>query len=346
MKLKKWAALAVLAVMLFSLTGCVGNFYEKAGTINGTEISSGLYLMAQYNAFTEARTNEAIDAEKDIFKQKIDGVSVSDWIKTRTEELLRRYVAVRTLARERGLELDATGQENMQQMTQYWTYLEPSYTANGISVETFERYLTADELSRQLFQTLFAEGGELAVPDADLKKEYGEKYVHVRAYSIPLNALDETLDVHDEVLAMVEKLPGKMQAGMTMEEMVAKELPAIYKVLGREFNPETSADSIYSNFIPLAPEDFETYSEAFLATLKGQQVGDFGVYNMGNTALVYEVVPTFADDEEFAAERDNVITRLKKDVYDEFLRGIYSQYEVEFLPFVRTYFRPSAIKEV
>ena len=344
LKLKKLAAPLIALLLVFSLTGCIGNLYENAGTVDGTEISSGLYLMAQYNAYNEAKNEEGIDSEKDLFKQKIDGVKASKWIESRTDELLRRYVAVRTLSRERDIEMDATGQENLQQMQQYWTYLEPTYAENGIAYTSFERYLTTDELSRQLFQQLYAKDGELAVPDDELKKEYGEKYAHIRAYSVPLNSLEEGVEVADQVLALLEKMPAMLSGGMSMETLLQKEMPAVYKITGRDFDPASAAGSIYSNYIAYEPDNYDTYSETFLAQLKEQKVGDFGYYNMGSTAIVYEKTVTFADDDAFQQERETVLTRLKNEDYEDYLKSIYETYEVEWLPFVSTYFRPTKIK--
>ncbi len=112
-RLKKWAALALALVMMLALSGCIGNFYKNAGTINGVEISSGLYLIAQYTAFSEARANDAVDDEQDLFSQTLDGKSTSDWISERTVELLRRYVAVRALCREKGLQLGCIFQNRL-----------------------------------------------------------------------------------------------------------------------------------------------------------------------------------------------------------------------------------------
>ncbi len=345
MKLRKWAALVLALAMLLLTTGCIGNFYKNAGTINGVEISSGLYLMAQYTAFSEARANEAIDREKDIFAQTLDGKSTSDWIGERTVELLRRYVAVRAMCREKGLQLDETAQQNLQQMSQYWSALEEMYANNGIAYNTFERFYTTDEMSRILFKALYADGGELAVPDEELKKEYAEQYAHVRAYSIALNSLEDGVDVQADTLALVAAAAEKLNAGdMTLEQAVEKELPAVYELTGREFDPTSAPAGIYSNYIPYQPENYDTYSETFVTDLKAQGVGDFGYYDMGGTAILYEVVATFADDAEFEAEKPAALERLKMDDYEEYLRSVYDTYAVEWLPFVRTYFRPSKIQ--
>lgn len=344
MKLKKWAALALVLGLLLGLTGCIGNFYENVGTINGVEISSGLYLMAQFNAYTEAGSNEDIDSEKDLFSQTLDGKSMSDWIQSRTEELLLQYVAVRTLFREKDLQLDDMAQQNLQQAAQYWDTLQDMYTQNGIGPTSYERFFTTDEMNRVLFQNLFAEGGELAVSDEDLKAEYAEKYAHMRAYSVPLNSLEEGVDVRLEALALVSGIADKLNAGgMTLEEAIEKELPAVFELNGRSFDASTAASGIYSNYVAYQPDDYETYSETFLADLKAQSVGDFGYYDMGSTAVLYEVVETFADDEEFEAEKPAVLDRLMYDDYEAYLRSVYESYTVEWLPFARSYFRPTKI---
>lgn len=340
MNLKKWAAIVLCLALTFSLTGCIGNLYENVGTINGTEISSGLYQMAQYSAFSEAK-QKVEDPDKDVLKQKIDGKSSSAWIQNRTEELLREYVAVRTLAREKDIVLDATGEENLGQISQYWSYLEESYAKNGISAVSFERYNTTQELRRQVFDATFAEGGALYIPDEELRAQYQENFVHIRAISIPLNALDETLDVQAEVKEKAKEILDNLNSGKTLEQVVEKDLPAVYEILQRDFDPATSADTIFDTYINLHPESFEVYSEEFLSRLAGQKVGDFGTYTLENTVIIYEVVPAFADDEDFAAQRSKVLNELKKDAFNEYLASIYNAYTVNWRLGARTYFRPS-----
>lgn len=341
MKLKKWISVLLSAVLALSMTGCVGNLYENVAVIDGVEISSGLYLMAQYSAYTVARYG--VEDSTNIFKQTYEDQKVPDWIKNETEEGLRRYVCVRRMCRDRDIVLDSEGQSNLEQMMQYWTYLEAVYAENGISESTMIRYYTVDELARQLFRELYAEGGELYVADSELMAEYAENYAHVRVISVPLTRADQTGDVRDEITAGLDELVVKMENGMTLDEAAAQ-LGPLYRIMGRDnYDPETAPGNIYDNYISYEQPNYDTYSEEFLHYLQGLEVGDYGSYAMDSTAILYEVIPTFADKAAFNDMRDTVLENLKQDDFEDYLRSIYSQYPVQWTPLARWYFRPQKI---
>ncbi|MDL2220008.1 hypothetical protein LJC04_06770 [Ruminococcaceae bacterium OttesenSCG-928-O06] len=343
MKTKQLCALLLVAVMAFALTGCIGNLYENALTIDGTEISSGLYLMAQFTAYNEARS-KVEDAEKDVLKQKIDGQSATAWIRERAEELCLKYVAVQRLCREKGITLSYEGQQSIEQMMQYWTYLEELYTENGISEGTLRRYATNEELSSQLFMALYGKDGELASPDSEMMAEYAESHAHIRYLIIPTTPLEGDADVSGDVNAAVQDLLLLLQGGKTLEEVAVEDLPWVYDLMGRTYDVETAADSVTDSYIGYEQDNYETYTEEFLQELKAQSVGDYGLYAYSTTLLLYQKVTPFADAEEFDAMRGTVVSALKTDAYEEYLRSVYEAYPVNWVFGSRTYLSPGKIE--
>lgn len=344
MKLKKWMALLLCFVLMLGMTGCIGHFYDDyALIIDDMEITPGLYMMALHTAYSSAR-QQVEDTEKDALKQSIDGQKVPDWMREQAEEELRTYVAVRKLCREKGITLDDQGNSSLQQMQQYWPYLKEMYAANGISLETYTRYYTYFELERQLFGALYAEGGELYVTDAELRREYANTHAHIRFLSIPVNSLNEELDVTDEVVAQVEALVPLLEGGKTLEEAAVEDLPAIYELLERDYDVSTAADGIGTSYIQYGQEDDQTYSPEFLATLEDQYIGDYGSYHMGSTILLYQKIVTFENDEAFTSMRGTVLDTLKYDEFNAYLKSIYDEYSIEWAFGAKWYFSPSKIK--
>lgn len=344
MKLKKWVALLLVSVLMVSLTGCMGQMYENAGTIDGEEISSGLYLMAQMAAYNEAR-NLVDDAEKDVLKQKVEGENAKSWITNRTEELLLRFVVVQRIAKERTIYLSEESKAAIEENMGYWSMASDYYINNGISQKTLERFMVNEALTDQLFDELFGKDGELASSDEEMMKEYAEKFAHIRFISIPKNSLDETVTVDaDKLNAQVKTMLESLKSGNSMGDVAEKQLQDAYKILGREFDPATAATHVTTSFINLAPDDFETYSEEFLKTLASQKVGEFGSYEMESTILLYEKIEVFETQEDFEQMRSTIIRDLRKDAFEEYLANIYSAYEVKWEPGVRWFLRPGKIK--
>lgn len=346
MKLKRAAALVLCLMMAFALTGCFGNTYEIAGTIDGTDISSGLYLMAEYSALSEAKSLVE-DSTKDVLKQKVEGQNASAWVKAETEALLREYVLVRRLAREKDIQLDSTAQDNLNQMMQYWTYLESIYLENGINQDTFYRYLVKDELKGALFNAMYAEGGDLHVPDDELKAEYETSNANLRIISVPSGSnVEEGAEDHQQTIAaMVDAMVEALKNGdKTMEQLTQEDLPAVYALLGRDFDVTNAESNIYTSYVAYSQPGSTTYSEDFLAFLQSQSLGEFGSYNMGTTIMVYEKIPVFASDDDFTGMRDNVLKSLKSDAFNDYLAGLYEQYPVQWKFGVRWYLRPQKLE--
>lgn len=341
MKLKRYIGLLLAGVMMLSLTGCMGHLYDKAGEINGAEISSGLYLMAEYSAYNEANALRE-DTEKSVFNQKVEGQSANSWITDRTEEILRRYVCVRELCREYGINInsDETAYSNVETMLQYWTYLEETYAERGISQETYIRFLTYQELGTLLFQYLYAEGGELAVPDEELKAGYEEQYAYISGISVPLTSGADGVDMREEVVAAAEEIVAQLRGGMTLATAAEQELPEIYKTLEREFDATSAAEGIYNTYIKYDQADTGTYNPSDLERLKETGINDYGILVTSSTVVIYQKLAMFTDDTEFQNKRSEVLTALKSDEFEDYLANIYNAYEVDWTFGVQWYLSP------
>lgn len=362
MKLKKFAALLAAFALTLGLTGCIGNFYPDAMTVDGTKISSGLYLMMQYNAYSEAEnkidkpetaeedesTVEEEDAsepeEVNVLKSTVEGQKASDWIAARTEELCRRYVLVERLCLEKGITLNEDGQSYLEQTMGYWEYLAEMYAENGINEDTFQRFLVNESLRDQLFQQMYGEDGELAPTDDEIKELYEAANARVRFISIPVKMSDEEqTDKTSEVEPLVDAMLEALKGGKTLEEVAQEQLGGVYELLEREFDPETVSDSISTSTIAYDQEDSDVYTPEFLNQLKEQAVGDYGSYNMGSTIMLYEKAVAFDSDEDFAERRATIISSLYSEDFDEYLASIYNNYTVTRPTGSQWYFRPSKI---
>lgn len=343
MKLKKLIALLLTLALAFGLTGCVGNLYRDVATVEDTTVNSGLYLMLLHTAYQEADSKKE-NADKDLLSQKIEGKNANSWIRDRAEEMMRRYVAIRNLCREYDIMLDSTSQENVDQMMQYWQYMGNIYLANGISEITYQRYYTTEQLSRQLFNYLYSAEGPMAVDDAALKAEYAEKYAYVRMISIPLDSAADGEDVRDEVVDMAAKMVEKLRGGATMEAIAEKDVADAYEVLLREYDLSTAADNITTSYLDYNQPDSTTYPAEGLAEVKAAAAGNYGYMVGGNYVRIWEKLPMFAEEGEFESRRETVLSQLKKEEYEDYLRGIYDAYNVSWKLGAKWYYRPKKIK--
>ncbi len=345
MKVKKLAA-ALACVMLAALTtGCMGQIYDVAGTIDGREIPAGLYLMMQNDAYSEAKGLRE-NTDKDVLSQKIEGQSARSWIKAKTEEKLRRFVLVERMCAEREIVLNDENNQYLEQMASFYESSKDKYEENGIGLDSYMRDMANSMLDGQLFEVLYAKDGERAPDEAELKKQYEEQYAHVRYIMVPTSSLSsEDVDATEVARAAAEEMKERMEKGEAMEDAAADGLKQVYEATGREFTEETATNSISTSYIEYDQADNEdaTYSPEFLAALKAQKPGDVGTYEMSSSILVYEKLPTFESDEQFDEVRATVVQNLCRDDYDAYMASLYNAYTVQWVPGATVFLRPDKI---
>ena len=149
---KKLLALICALALVFSLVGCTISAPDTVGSIGDFEITSGMYLLAQYGAYQQAAQLAGTDQDttdvKAFLKETITTDSdsgetavVSDYVAQKTQETLETLAAVDARFKALGGELTAeqlsTADRYAQQMMDQYG---DTYTANGIGLETVKAY--------------------------------------------------------------------------------------------------------------------------------------------------------------------------------------------------------------
>ena len=193
---RKILALLCAAALVLSLAGCVISTPDTVGSIGGYEISSGLYLLAQYDAYQQAADLASSDQDasdvKSFLKETItpegeDAITVRDFVTQTTLKNLANYAAIELRFDELGGQLTA---EEEQQADSYASQLMDqygdTYKANGIGLETVQKFERILLKSNDLLGLIYGENGETPVSDEDLTSHLQLNMVELAYYVIPL----------------------------------------------------------------------------------------------------------------------------------------------------------------
>ena len=195
---QKLLALVCALTLVVSLAGCVISTPDTVGSIGDYEISSGLYLLAQYDAYQKAADLASSDQDaanvKAFLKQTItvdsdsgETATVSDYVARKTLENLQTYAATELRFDELGGQLTAEEEQQadsyaQQLMDQYGD----TYKANGIGLETVQHFERILLKSNDLLTLVYGNGGETPVSDADLTEHLENNMVELAYYVVPL----------------------------------------------------------------------------------------------------------------------------------------------------------------
>ena len=316
MKQKLLALVCALALVV-SLAGCVISTPDTVGSLGDYEISSGLYLLAQYDAYQKAADLASSDQDaanvKAFLKQTItvdsdsgETATVSDYVARKTLENLQTYAATELRFDELGGQLTAEEEQQadsyaQQLMDQYGD----TYKANGIGLNTVQRFERILIKSSDLLELVYGVDGETPVSDADLTSHLENNMYELAYYTIPLyntstyasadedqtsEMLDLVQDAVDQTNAYAASLTGLSDSDFSsallgyFSSVVTSALPEVYAVLGSTYSSDSNAPSL--ELIGDSTVTSAFTAEGAADTIRGLSIGQAAAVKYNSYALM------------------------------------------------------------
>ena len=280
---KKLLALVCALVMIFSLASCGLSTPDTVGKVGDFEVSSGLYLLAQFSAYQQAAQLAGTDQDatdvKAFLKETIttdadsgETAVVQDYVADKTLETLRTFAAIDARFAELGGELTAEQTQvadnyAQQLMDQYGS----TYTANGIGLETLKAFERIQLKHTLLLTLVYGPDGESPVDDSDLTEHldsqmYELAYVNIPLYNTSTFAFaddDQSTQMLELAQTAAESYNAAVHADAAAQASafgaaVSAALPDIYAVL--DGTPSSDAASLSTALLGAADID-STFSE-------------------------------------------------------------------------------------
>ena len=216
--LKRFLAITLcFALMVACLVGChqKGEIAVKIGDV---EFTSGYYACALVFSDSEARgkVEESMDSDDqsddiDYYSQKIEDTDYVEWVEKNTIDTLKDLAAVKTLCKEAGVELDDETVSQSESNADYlWDTAGYSLLleANGVSKETFSRYMLDSYLADEYFDHVYGKGGEKEISADKLLEQLTGNYVLVNKIEVDLSSLEdeEKTDKQNQLAAYEDTL--------------------------------------------------------------------------------------------------------------------------------------------
>ena len=316
MTIKKLAALGLaLGMAAVSLTGCGSKTPQMAATYNGGAIRAGVYIFHQANAMNEAY-QKVENPYEDILSQEIDGVKAEQWINNRAVELVKTYAAVATEAARLGLNLkvdEASDAAIKQSLNQTWAADGEQMERLGISFASVEAVARNSQLANEVFLAYYGEGGEKAVPEAELKSYFTENYR--RVLMLVLSKRDLTTGMaldsgrRDEVATLYADYKARAEAGDPLFDIIVAENDRAKAAAG---NTQETPALVEAEQEMLVNKDNTSYPPALLEELftsTAKNTSKF--YEDDNYYVIYELRDTLGDGTAFTNAKNTLLSSYK-----------------------------------
>lgn len=347
---KKLLALVCALVMIFSLASCGLSTPDTVGKVGDFEVSSGLYLLAQFSAYQQAaqlagKDQDATDV-KAFLKETIttdadtgETAVVQDYVADKTLETLRTFAAIDAHFAELGGGLTAEQTQvadnyAQQLMDQYGS----TYTANGIGLETLKAFERIQLKHTLLLTLVYGPDGESPVDDSDLTEHLDSQMYELAYVNIPLYNTSTFVFASDDQKAQLLQLAqaaaascSETQDGSVSEQVSALHsaasaaLPDIYAVL--DSTPAEDASSVQTELLTESDLTGAFTQDGAADAVRGLVYGEAAAvqYNAASIILMMRIDPLQVSTLD--ALRTQILSDMKGDELEDALTAYGSTLE-------------------
>ena len=347
---KKLLALVCALVMIFSLASCGLSTPDTVGKVGDFEVSSGLYLLAQFSAYQQAAQLAGKDQDttdvKAFLKATIttdadtgDTAVVQDYVADKTLETLRTFAAIDARFAELGGELTAEQTQvadnyAQQLMDQYGS----TYTANGIGLETLKAFERIQLKHTLLLTLVYGPDGESPVDDSDLTEHLDSQMYELAYVNIPLYNTSTFVFASDDQKAQMLQLAqaaaascSETQDGSVSEQVSALHsaasaaLPDIYAVL--DSTPAEDASNVQTELLTESDLTGAFTQDGAADAVRGLVYGEAAAvqYNVASIILMMRIDPLQVSTLD--ALRTQILSDMKGDELEDALTAYGSTLE-------------------
>ena len=369
----KFLSLGLALVMALAATGCAIRTPATVGHIGSVEIPAGIYLLAQYEAYSTAAgdadlaTGETADDVAAVLKAECTGeiggeqvtTDGADYVARLTLRNLQYYAAVEAKFDELGGTLSSySTSEAAEQAAELYESNSDLYRANGIGQDTLEAYQLNAAKAQSITRLIYGEDGQTPLTDEDYTTYLQDDSLFLDTVQLPLfdaatyAFADE--DQSEQIAALAQQCAdtlngwataeqGRSERYTSMYEAAQQYVPQASEVLGATMESAAALDYVGSSL--MTPEDIALYGSSLTDSVEENGLNHWFVFNTGTAFTVMCAVDPLevASLETYKAQPD-VLTAMKGDEVEQMLYDEGAAMEQALDQSAMNAYKPSNIK--
>ena len=369
----KFLSLGLALVMALAATGCAIRTPATVGHIGSVEIPAGIYLLAQYEAYSTAAgdadlaTGETADDVAAVLKAECTGeiggeqvtTDGADYVARLTLRNLQYYAAVEAKFDELGGTLSSySTSEAAEQAAELYESNSDLYRANGIGQDTLEAYQLNAAKAQSITRLIYGEDGQTPLTDEDYTTYLQDDCLFLDTVQLPLfdaatYAFSDE-DQSEQIAALAQQCAdtlngwataeqGRSERYTSMYEAAQQYVPQASEVLGATMESAAALDYVGSSL--MTPEDIALYGSSLTDSVEENGLDHWFVFNTGTAFTVMCAVDPLevASLETYKAQPD-VLTAMKGDEVEQMLYDEGAAMEQALDQSAMNAYKPSNIK--
>lgn len=320
---QKLLSAVLAAAMCVGMAAChTGEDTKWVARFGEETVPAGVYiymLQGQYYTVTsQLPTDDEGNAPKNPLKEQIDGVPVSQKIIEETRKDLNEYIAVEQKVAEMNLTVSPEELAQMDASVEpYWeNYFKDTYTAMGISKESYKQFLLNGTKKELLFNAIYGEGGTEAVPETELRDKFNKDVAKVIMLSQDLSSDEDEAakaEADKKTRDTIDQYYKELEDGVDMEE--------VYYQARRESaeDPDSVEKPEPGKSFTFVTRDNSTLDEKVEEAIFNAEVGKPVKVETDASVYLFVRYDVNENPDDFASRREMLTQLLRQDEFEKLL---------------------------
>ena len=337
----QFVAICMTAAVMFA--GCGGSDTSWVYEHEGERMSAGVYITYQmqtvddalsrmHDEYHETNGTEHTPYEdfsypedlKDSANEIVDGIILNDWVAQKTAQYAKSYFVVQREAARLGIALSETDLTSLRTNVQSaWDSYSEELEKNGVSQASWLLYQQNEILKSRLFDSLYGDSGERAVPDDEVKSIFSQDYVKADVLIIE----KAIVDPEDEAFGVVNQLRKDMAEGYLARVKEGETIEAVEY----DYRLQQTSDENQSTITMKTPgelsnifyrEDDLYYKIGLVEAVFDSKVGEAVLVETDNDFFLIIRKDILTDDPtDFESYRATIVATVKFDEFEQWLHS-------------------------
>jgi len=324
--LRKILATALCAFTLLSFASCK----DTSWVVSSGEqtVGAGVYLGYLTDAYYTAATS-VTDPEKDLFKQKFDGVKAADYIKNIAMESCKSYLVTNTLFDEYKLSFTEEEKKSFEEsFVSLWESVSEIYEENGCGKESLKKIMLNDEKYQKIFEYYYSKDGKDPVSEKERKEFFTKNYAKIKYISVDYSthfsgvttASDASESQKTELKELAQDYLARLEKGENIDELIEQEEKASAAEEKEEEKEEEEEEHDHEHDYTFVQKDTSDDPSDFNKKVFAAKIGEPALIE--NSTYGYYVLiryKTDADSEDYFDRDTEVLSSMKADAFADII---------------------------
>ncbi|WRS27035.1 hypothetical protein U6B65_11955 [Oscillospiraceae bacterium MB08-C2-2] len=321
--IKRCLAVVLAGIMLLGATACGAGNTQWALRADDLEVSPGVYIFGQINAFGEAQNILAAKQVlatsaptlDEVLKADIEGKSGKDWINEKALNYAKQYLAAEKQFAEKGLSLSPEVTAEVESSVSYmWEANEDLYTKSGVSKESLRKYLTNQYKRGEIFTA-----SDIAFTDEEIKEYFTKEYAKIKYidFALPAEGEEGYEEKMAAVRADVERYKARVEAGENFEQLIFENTKEYYESTGSTTEAKLAEEGEYD--LLFSRSQAVQYGQNFGPAAFDLEIGAVSVVEEKAFIYIIKRISPLDKPEELENYRQTLVSAMNNDAFQKLL---------------------------